>query len=114
MPEDSDVLGGLSGRRKQPMLAVGAKPQQSDRLSSISVDNLDLARQAVEHLVGLGHTVVGFVGGAEQFNNASDRWEGFSRTLSQRGIPPRDDHVIRGTGWRLDEQNKAVLGGMLS
>src|SRR5205814_1569071 len=114
MPEDIEVLGGLSGRRKQPMFAVGAKPPQSERVSSITIDNLDLAKQAVEHLAGLGHTVVGFVGGAEQLNNASDRWEGFSQTLSQRGMPPRDDHVIRGGGWRLDEQNKAVLGGMLS
>jgi DNA-binding LacI/PurR family transcriptional regulator len=114
LPEDLQALGGLTGRRKQPMLAVGGKLHNGDRISSIEIDNLDLARQAVEHLQNLGHTSMGFVGGADHFSNAVDRWEGFSQTLMRSSFPPRDDHVIRCAGWKLDEQNRAVLGGMLS
>lgn len=112
LQEDLEQLASQSTRR-QPIIAVGAKPD-GKRISSIDVDNHDMARQAVQHLMGLGHRIIGYVGGADQLSNSVDRWNGFRESLTERGLPPRDAHLIRGVSWRLEEKERQDLIRMLS
>src|SRR5438552_5444762 len=100
MPEELEPLSN-GGRRKQPTLAVGAKPNRSRRVSCIDIDNVELARKAVEHLLEQGHTSIGYVGASDVLSNSTDRWEGFNQTCARRGAQPRAQHVIKSAGWRL-------------
>ncbi|MCS7034905.1 MAG: GntR family transcriptional regulator [Phycisphaerae bacterium] len=98
---------------RQPIMAVGARVKNK-RVSCIDVDNVDLARQAVAHLSSLGHTQIAFVGGADDLSNSVDRWNGFLEACSERGIKPKEAHIIKGVSWRLDEKERLALIRVLS
>ncbi len=54
---------------------------------SVYTDNLSGARQAVAHLVELGHRRIGFVGGLPGHQSNLDRLAGYQLTLKESGIP---------------------------
>ena len=112
MPDDLESISN-EAKRRQPVLVLGAK-SRSKRVSSIDVDNVDLARQAVGHLGGMGHTNIGFVGGSDRLSNAADRAQGFRGACLERGLSCRDQHVIRSDGWRLNEPERMALIRSLS
>lgn len=111
LPADLEALSEEG--RKQPSFVVGARPR-SRRICSIDVDNVDLARQAVMHLTGLGHKNITYVGGADDISNSSDRWTGFSQVIRERALPLREPHVIKGESWRLTERERMSLIRVLS
>jgi len=57
------------------------------RHDSLSIDNRLGARLAVEHLIGLGHRSVAFVGGPEGNADAAERLAGYREALEQHGLP---------------------------
>src|SRR4051812_18247623 len=71
--QDIDKLAA-EVRRDQPALIVGAQSGDSG-IPCFDVDNVKIARLAVEHLAELGHKRVGYVGGAYKISNSRDRWE---------------------------------------
>jgi DNA-binding LacI/PurR family transcriptional regulator len=106
-PEEMTELENT--QRRQPTIVVGARGNTS-RLSSVDVDNFDLARQAIEHLVALGHSRVMFVGGAEQLSNSRDRRAGFFAACSQLRVdPPTPELVFTAESWRLSPEERQVL-----
>lgn len=111
-------LRGASARaaavagRRPPVLVVGAS-FDLDHVHSIDCDNADLAVQAVEHLAGLGHRRIAYVGGSSEVCNNIDRWEGFRRAMASRGLPIDSQLVLRTPGWRLAEEDRARLAQLL-
>jgi DNA-binding LacI/PurR family transcriptional regulator len=112
LPEEIDALAG-EVRRRQPVILVGAR-HDSKRINSIDVDNVDLARQAVNHLYSLGHTSIAFVGGADQVSNSQDRWKGFVAACTERGIEIKPSQIIKPASWRLDEKDRMAMIRLLS
>jgi len=113
LPSEVDALTSQM-RRKHPVLIVGAS-STSKQIRSIDVDNVDLARQAVNHLVSLGHSSIGYVGGGgDDVSNSRDRWSGFSEALRQHELSPRQQSIVRGASWRLDEAERIALIRALS
>src|SRR5688500_2486684 len=112
LPDELEQFGGDSNR-KQPVLVVGAKSHLK-KVCSFDVDNVDLARQAVAHLCDLGHTRIGYVGGDDQISNSRDRWRGFVDACAEFGVTPGDAHVVKGSGWRLSENERLELIRALS
>lgn len=110
--EEAEHLAVIA-KPKQPIMAIGAKVQNR-RVSCVDVDNIDLARQAVAHLIRLGHTQIAYVGGADEISNSLDRWNGFLSACSERGIRPRAEHIIKGVSWRLEERERLELIRVLS
>jgi DNA-binding LacI/PurR family transcriptional regulator len=107
LPHELETFAVTAGQR-QPALVVGA---QSDvkRVASIDVDNVDLARHAVNHLRSLGHTRIAYVGGNESTSNSRDRWEGFQDACADAAVSVSAGHVIRSPGWRLEDAERAAL-----
>lgn len=65
--------------------------------SWIDLDNVAGARMAVEHLIGLGHRRVGFIGGDREFvSNARDRYIGYQKALQAAGIAERAELALHG------------------
>jgi DNA-binding LacI/PurR family transcriptional regulator len=108
LPSEVDGIVNASGRN-QPILIVGARHGTSKRIACIDVDNVDLASEAVNHLAGLGHARLAYVGGADQLSNSRDRWEGFRAGCESRGMAARPEFVIKGESWRLDERERNAL-----
>jgi LacI family transcriptional regulator len=107
LPDEIEQMAAETNRR-QAILAVGAK-SRNKRISSIDVDNLDLAKQGVGHLAGLGHTNIGYVGGADRVSNSQDRWAGFMEACREKGITPKDASIIRTGTWKLDDRDRMSL-----
>ncbi len=51
------------------------------------------ARQAVEHLIALGHTKIGFIGGPAAVQSSNDRMETYRRVLQEHGITPQEEWI---------------------
>jgi DNA-binding LacI/PurR family transcriptional regulator len=99
--------------RKQPSFVVGARPS-SKKIASIDVDNVDIGRQAVMHLVSMGHREIGYVGGADEISNSADRWTGFAEAMNEQGLLIRECNVIKGRNWQLDDKERMALIRALS
>ena len=56
------------------------------RLSTVTMDNRDGSRLVVEHLLGLGHTKIGFIGGDLEHPSISERYHAYCDTLQSHGI----------------------------
>lgn len=56
--------------------------------ASIVVDNFKGGYEVARHLLELGHTDIGFIGGPKDSLSATQRWEGFTKALDEVGIQP--------------------------
>jgi LacI family transcriptional regulator len=112
LPEElADFASGAN--RKTAALVVGAKTEVA-RISSIDVDNVDLAEQATLHLRQLGHKRIAYVGGNDLISNSRDRWLGFEQAVTQSGTVPPTGHVLKSASWRLSDDEKEQLEQLLT
>lgn len=102
-----------ASKRRVPIVVVGARTEVP-AISSIDVDNVQLARQAVAHLAGHGHTNIGYVGGSDDQSNQRDRWQGFTQALTERRLPNKPQGVLKGAARRLDDRERTELIRLLS
>lgn len=100
----------LPGR--PPVMVVGASFDH-DHVHSIDTENADIAVQAVEHLVRLGHTRIAYVGGGSEVCNNIDRWKGFRVAMDRHGLAIDERLVMRLPGWKADEAGMSAIVSML-
>jgi LacI family transcriptional regulator len=112
LPAELEALTSAS-KRRSPIVVLGARAD-SPYVCSIDVENVKLARQAVAHLAGHGHTNIGYVGGPDELSTYHDRWLGYVEALAERHLPQKPQGVLKGSGWRLDERERAELIRLLS
>lgn len=111
---DEDALHFISEERVDGMVLAGCRlphdlilrahshlpivlvDNHLDGVNSIATDNVGGAAQAVAHLVGLGHTRIGFV--CETLDNLSflERLDGYKSALDEHGIPYDDALLSEG------------------
>jgi DNA-binding LacI/PurR family transcriptional regulator len=61
--------------------------------AGVSIDQASGARQATDHLLQLGHRVIGHVAGPQEWAEARDRTRGWQEALKAAGIAPGPTHV---------------------
>jgi DNA-binding LacI/PurR family transcriptional regulator len=96
--------------------AVGAPLVLLDRahpeLPSVSIDDVAGGRMATEHLLGLGHRRIAFVGDADHspygFTSSEARFLGYEAALRDAGLEPDPELVVRGGLGRI-EGGRAAL-----
>ena len=81
-----------------PVVAVDPHTGPSG-LPTVDSDNLAGAVTATEHLLGLGHRRIGFLGGRTDLESARLREEGYRQALRAAGIEP-DPSLMRIGGYR--------------
>ncbi len=65
-----------------------AKPiRHADRISYVTIDNVQAAQTAVEHLIRQGRRRIGHITGALTNIDGQDRLTGYCKALEQHGIP---------------------------
>jgi DNA-binding LacI/PurR family transcriptional regulator len=104
----------IAARRKVPTLILGAAPEGSN-ISTLDIDNTRLAREAVAHLIQLGHTAIAFVGGSDQTTRQRDRWNGFVAAMADKQLTPKPQWVLKSnTGHRLSDRDRSDLARLLA
>ncbi|WP_392535511.1 LacI family DNA-binding transcriptional regulator [Nostoc sp. C117] len=62
-------------------------------LHSVSIDDCLGGRLAVEHLISLGHTAIGYLGVGDRSKSNQERLEGYRMALSEANLPQNNDWV---------------------
>ena len=91
-----------------PVVTVGTAVEG---MSGVLVDNVEVGRQATQHLLDLGHREIAFLGDdideLHGFTVASDRHRGYDLALLEAGIEP-DDMLSERTGFSIDGGEAAL------
>lgn len=90
----------VDGGYRIPVVAIDPHTGPSG-LPSVDSDNLAGAEAAVEHLLGLGHRRIGFLGGRADLESGRLREEGYRRTIAAAGLPI-DPSLMRNGGFRME------------
>lgn len=81
------------------------------KLTSVTPDNFRGARRAVEHLIGLGHRRIAFVGGYDDMIAHNDRCGGWRAAMEEAGLDTPPGSVVEGAPNR--ETGERAVGWML-
>ncbi|WP_298496397.1 LacI family DNA-binding transcriptional regulator [uncultured Maritimibacter sp.] len=91
--------GGLSAevlsRRARPPVLMACEWMEGD-LPSLTVDNAEGARMAVEHLLAQGHRRIGHIAGPEGNVLSIARLEGFQAAMAEAGLEVAPDAIFEG------------------
>ncbi|MBW4606134.1 MAG: LacI family transcriptional regulator [Hassallia sp. WJT32-NPBG1] len=80
-----------------PTVLINSQTQeQSEMFHSVEIDDRLGARLAVEHLVSLGHSCIGYLGVGDRSRSNQQRLEGYRMALTEAGLPPITDWVAIG------------------
>jgi len=79
-----------------PSVFVGARPRQRDRVSSVALDDISVARQATQYLIELGHRRIAMINGPMAEDCSQDRCSGYEQALQDNSINPDPGFVIPG------------------
>lgn len=110
-PETSDELIQLRARRF-PFVVVDPRTPLPRDIAAVSAAHFAGARQVTAHLVGLGHTRIGVIGGPSEWLASDARLGGHAAALADAGIlpdpalvrpiQPTTEHGYRAAGQLLD------------
>jgi LacI family transcriptional regulator len=84
------------------------RPPPGAACDTVLVDNVGGARQAVSHLVELGHRRVGVITGLSGVGTTNERLEGYMRAMAGHGLPV-DRELVRVGNSRLDGGFREML-----
>lgn len=65
-------------------------------VDSVFTDNAGGGRQAVQHLIDLGHRRIACITGPSDVTPSAERVAGYRDVLAENGITVRDEYVVRG------------------
>ncbi|EGA88472.1 transcriptional regulator, LacI family protein [Planococcus donghaensis MPA1U2] len=77
-----------------PFAVVGRPHQEPCSVTYVNNDNINIAKDTVEYLIGLGHHHIAFVGGATDFVVSIDRMQGYKQALAEHQIPFDVDYTV--------------------
>jgi DNA-binding LacI/PurR family transcriptional regulator len=101
-----ELLAGLG----LPAVAVG-RPAGPCPFPMVTVDDRQGVVRTVEHLLGLGHRRIAFVGGTEGYVHSSSRRAAWRQALAAAGVAPGPDLVADFTGPGGAAATRALLEG---
>jgi LacI family transcriptional regulator len=93
--------------QRLPLVSIDRLPPELD-IDAVLVDNVVGARQAVEHLITLGHRRIGIVTGLPSISTTQERLTGYKQALEAYGIPVDAALIAEGNS-RIDGGEQAAL-----
>ena len=98
------------GRRGVPIVFMDVG-QVGPKMSNVSIDYSNGIRQAVEHLVSLGHRDVGFISGPLELHSARTRRQAYIDSMVSHGLEPDRRLILEGT--HTADGGQRAMGAML-
>jgi DNA-binding LacI/PurR family transcriptional regulator len=90
-----------------PTVFVAARPREGDTISSVALDDFNVALEACQHLIELGHRRIAMVTGPMEEDCSQDRCSGYERALKDKGINLDPNLIITGD-WSATSGNQAL------
>ena len=90
-----------------PLVSIDRLPEDVS-IDAVLIDNVAGARQAVEHLITLGHARIGIVTGLSGITTTEERLTGYEQALAAHGMP-RDPALIAEGNSRIEGGERAAL-----
>ena len=87
---------GLRAQNSRLVLCGRPKPIRDAPANVVTFDNVGTGRTLVEHLVGLGHRRIAYLGGPVGRTTSNDRHRGFVEGLDAAGLPVDEQLVADG------------------
>lgn len=88
--EDSTALA----RAKVPLVVIDPLTPAGPDVTSVGATNYAGGITAAEHLLALGHTRLGYLGGDVEAGCNQARWQGFRSTCESAGHPVAENHIV--------------------
>jgi DNA-binding LacI/PurR family transcriptional regulator len=92
-----------------PVVAIGSRYENAPQ---IGIDDVACAATGAAHLIGLGHTRIGYVGKplptSPHQRTPLDRLEGFQSAMDTGGIPVRQDWILD-SDWSVQDAHRGAL-----
>lgn len=109
--EGSDGVRVRQAVAERTPVLVFNRELQGSGWDQLSLDNVDGARQATQHLLQWGHRRIGFFGGHAGSSSCRQRREGYLQALAEAGISPEPQWLIETAPTRLEAaaQTSALL-----
>lgn len=76
----------MLGEMEIPIVLLNNQ-SRGDFAHAVTIDNVDGAFQATNHLIGLGHTRIGYIGDQFGFQSDAERLKGYRKALEKAGLP---------------------------
>jgi LacI family transcriptional regulator len=77
-----------------PLVFVDFYPSTGD-YSAVLIDNIGGGKKATQHLIVMGHTNIGFLGGDMTHPSIRDRYKGYRQALKNHNLKYYSNYVIR-------------------
>lgn len=101
--------------QEEGVLTIGVSIND-EKLSfpTVDCDRFSAARAAVRHLVGQGHSRIGYIGGPGFFGklDSDERYLGYKLAMLEAGCPP-PDVLLLDAGWNVD-RSYSLMADMLA
>jgi len=92
--------------RGVPVVVIGSD-SQGKKVSTVDVDNVACGRMAVDHLAGLGHVRMAYVGRVADKSSSLERLEGVRTRIAELGLPEPivlDGVFSKASGYEMAER----------
>lgn len=89
---DNPIVLGVLQRAGVPYVRI-APDRDIDTSPIVRIDEWRATRDLTEHLIGLGHTRIGFIKGKVQHAATRLRYAGFCEALADHGLAPQPDLI---------------------
>ncbi|WP_394218413.1 LacI family DNA-binding transcriptional regulator [Halobacillus trueperi] len=77
-----------------PFVIVGKPAARVDEITHVDNDNIRAGKEITNHLIGMGHECIAFIGGSEDRIVTIDRMRGYELALEEAGLPYLDEYRI--------------------
>ena len=105
----TDIFYPLLEQTQVPVISMNRR----ELPYSVGVDNEGAARQGVEHLLGLGHRRIGYIGTSRATVESRERQVGYEQALLSRGISPDPALTVTPTTWRAAAAGREGIRALL-
>lgn len=82
-------------REGYPVVQIDRKVPGSS-FPTVSINNIESAYQATEHLIKLGHTAIAHITGDLATKTGQDRLKGFKKALTDHNLSPHEEWIVEG------------------
>lgn len=83
--QDNTLISALLNE-KYPFVLIGDYLEDSSPFCKIDIDDYAMSKEAVQHLIALGHEHIGFIGGSLEYASCQKRLAGYRAALEEAGI----------------------------
>jgi LacI family repressor for deo operon, udp, cdd, tsx, nupC, and nupG len=88
--------GGQALPGKLPPIVNGCEFTGNEQVPTVSIDDVQAAIDATEHLLEYGHRDIAVITGDMSSTSSKNRLKGFKIAMSRAGLKAREDHIAYG------------------